>query len=517
MRTNMKREYAAVPKGGSQPRSQFDIGARHLTSMYGGFLVPFYWNWVFPGDVVRGNYSAFVRGSSPLEFPVFDNLHLTIHSFFVPLRICWDNARKFMGEQDSPGDSIDYTLPYLSSTTNIDTNNLTAYGSYSGLMRYLGVPARTSAQGGINGTEVGAFPFRAYNQIHHHEYRDQNQVTATVLNTDDGPDNVADYQVEARGKRHDYFTSLLSAPQKGDAVPVSMDTRVNLGPGLEPTVMRESDGLYYELDSGAAQVDISATTGTAAAALHTELLITDLRNAAAIQQFLERDNRYGSRFDEVIYAHYGVEFNEPRYRPVYLGGGSGQIQSTPIANQSGSTGELGDLAAIATGTLSGAGFTYAVDEPGLIMAIASITADLTYSQGLEYKHRLQTRYDLMWPEFQGIGDRAVDTSEIYYQNNATDDVVLGYTPRYEEFRTSVNRTSMMFDPVHYSGDLGVMHLQEEFTSAPVLGSIFIAASKTPFARIMRTTIEHHFLADFDADIKVARQLSVSGIPGIGRL
>ena len=122
MPSNMRREYAAVPKGAKVNRSSFDLGRRHLTTHHGGWLVPVFWEWAFPGDVWRANFQAFVRASSPLDFPIMDNLKLTIHSYFCPLRVVWANARKFFGEQDDPGDSISYTIPRVGSNASRATD-----------------------------------------------------------------------------------------------------------------------------------------------------------------------------------------------------------------------------------------------------------------------------------------------------------------------------------------------------------------------------------------------------------
>ena len=512
----MKREYAAVPKGGSAKRSLFDLSRRHLTTMDGTYLVPIFWGWLFPGDIAKcRRYSAFLRMSSPLEFPLFDNLKLTIHTYFCPIRQLWDNFKYFMGEQEDPGDSTDYTLPEVgNSTTDTSAGSKTGF---AGLMRYLGVPVRTAGAGGIAEADVGAVPFRAYCHIFNWHYRDQQQVDSAVFNTGDGPDGAyhSVYVLRKRGKRHDRFTSLLPSPQKGDSIDIRGDVRHDVGDGLYPSVYSTVNDAYRLLDAGLAQVDASTAAGTEANAMYVYETINDFRNAVALQQFLERDNRYGTRYDEVILSHFGVEYNSERIAPVYLGGGSGYIQTTTIPNNSGSAGNLGDLAAIATGTLEGGGFTYAVDEPGIYMAIANVSADISYSQGLEKKHRYRTRYDLFWPEFTRIGDQACITAELYYQNNATDDVVFGYEPRYEELRTEVNRTSHEFDPKDPL-PLDVMHLQEELGSAPVLGETWVS-DQTPYDRILQVTTQNHFLADFHMDLKVARAMPTIGVPGLARL
>ena len=45
------------------------------------------------------------------------------------------------------------------------------------------------------------------------------------MNTDDGPDSIANYAILNRGKRHDYFTSCLPWPQKGPAVNLPLGTQ----------------------------------------------------------------------------------------------------------------------------------------------------------------------------------------------------------------------------------------------------------------------------------------------------
>ena len=161
MPSAMKREYASLPKGASVNRSRFDLGRRHLTTFHGGWLVPINWFWVFPADVVSANFQAFIRASSPLDFPLMDNLKLTIHSYFVPLRIVWDNWEKFNGAQDNPADSIDYTCPTMTSTTG------TGYAEES-LHDYLGIPTK------VPDLVHDSFWHRAYNLIWNEWFRDQN-------------------------------------------------------------------------------------------------------------------------------------------------------------------------------------------------------------------------------------------------------------------------------------------------------------------------------------------------------
>lgn len=511
-RSNMQQEYASIPRGGQLRRNLFKIRKRHLTTQHGGILVPIYWNWFYPGEVISGNYQAFLRASAPLEFPLFDSLRLTIHTFFCPLRIVWDNARKFFGERENPADSISYVMPKLGTNAAYDNLNLARPQL---LTRYLEIPSRSAAQGGIDTTEIGAAPFRVYETIYDWHYRDANQQDQLDPPTDDGPDNAHTYQCQYRGKRFDRFTAALPAPQKGDAVPVNMPLRSDESPGNDLGIYSDSVSAYRKLDTTGAALHIDAAASSESSNMHVELLIADLRNAVAIQQLLERDNRYGNRYGDVLEAQYGTEFNDIRIAPVYCGGGTGYISSNTIANTNQGSGDLGDLAAIATGVLDGGNFTYAVDEPGILMAIANVSADLSYSQGLHKKHTLNTRYDHYIPALDGIGDQSILTKELYYQNNATDDVVFGYEPRNEHRRTDTPWVSALFDP-NDAATLEVMHLQEDLGAAPVLGDTWIKDT-TPYARMLQTALGHHFLSDYNINWNVSSPMPRYGIPGLGRL
>ena len=514
MPSAMRKEYASLPKGGNVQRSRFDIGRKHITTMDGNYLVPIHWDWVWPSDVITGDYDVFLRASAPLEFPLFDDIKITVHTFFCALRNLWDNGRAFMGERyPDPDSSIDYTIPEYGNSSNRATD---ATSLDNQLLRYLEVPIQTAAQGGVDEADVSAIPFRGYYEIFDWHYRDARQQNSLNCPKDDGPDSTTTYTLQTRGKRHDYFTSLLASPQSGDSVTIGGNIAADVGtggtPGINATSLTSPPRL---LDHDASFVNVSSTAATDAQLMYPDTTINELRNAAILQQFLERENRYGVRYDEQLYAVYGSEFNDVRIAPVYLGGGSGYISTTSIPNNSGSTGELGDLAAIATGSLRGGNFTYAVDEPGIVMAIANVSADISYHQGLPKKHSIRTRYDTMIPLFAGVGDEAVEMKELYYQNDVNDETVMGYNPRMEWARTSYNRVSGEFDPNDPS-TLEVMHLAEDLGSQPVLGDTWIKQS-TPFDRILRTVLQHHFLCDFRINWKVARQLPVHGVPGITRL
>ena len=136
---------------------------------------------------------------------------------------------------------------------------------------------------------------------------------------------------------------------------------------------------------------------------------------------MERDARSGTRYVETILAHYGVTVPDFRLqRPEFLGGGSSPVNVSPVANTSDTaTRNQGELAAI--GTVSGRhGFTKSFVEHGVLIGLANVRSDITYSQGIERDWRKSTRYEFYYPVLSQIGEQAVTNSELYFQGNSND-------------------------------------------------------------------------------------------------
>ena len=116
------------------PRAHFDRGHRHMTTIDFDTLYPVYHDEVYPGDTFSMNTFMFARLATP-KWPIMDNTFVDIHYFFCPMRLLWTNARKFWGEQEDPGDSIDFTIPTIAATAS------TGYGELS-LPDYFGLPTK---------------------------------------------------------------------------------------------------------------------------------------------------------------------------------------------------------------------------------------------------------------------------------------------------------------------------------------------------------------------------------------
>ena len=177
----------------------------------------------------------------------------------------------------------------------------------------------------------------------------------------------------------------------------------------------------------------------------TAATILQLRQAAQIQKILELDARAGTRFPEMIYATYGVVFDDVSYRPEYLGGASTYIDvsQVPQTSNDGVNGEVGKLSAYGTLALHNAGFVKSFTEPGYVIGLVSARADITYQQGLDRCWSRSTRYDYLHPLLQSIGDQATLTKEVYCQSDTQDtgstgtpdnERVFNYQERYAELK-----------------------------------------------------------------------------------
>ena len=189
--------------------------------------------------------------------------------------------------------------------------------------------------------------------------------------------------------------------------------------GTPSSFTSAGDSQYYVMTNS--QNSVSKTTVPASLSSNVEGVYADLTSATAytinslrqafqIQRLYERDARGGTRYTEILRAHFGVVSPDARLqRPEYLGGSSSPININPVQQTSAtdSTSPQGNLAAFGLTSSKIHGFTKSFVEHGYIIGLVNVRADLTYQQGLQRLWSRQTRFDFYWPALAHLGEQAV--------------------------------------------------------------------------------------------------------------
>lgn len=537
MKSVMKHDFSRIPST-SIERSTFDRSHGVKTCFDEGYLVPIYVDEVLPGDTFKLDANLLVK-IMPTVSDFFDNVFLDVHWFYCPSRLLWTNFTKMMGERVNPNDSIDYTVPQIVSpnSTTVESENGFDFGS---LADYLGVPPKVRA------LSVNALPFRMYAKVWDDWYRDenlQNSIIQSSADLGDGVGTIAWNTLRKRGKRHDYFTSCLPWPQKGEGVeiplggsaPVDGTVGLNFVGTFSETALKGqklSGGESSVYPSGSPNNKLSATLdATADLSEATAVTINSLRMAFQIQRLLEADARGGTRYVEIIRNHFKTICPDARLqRSEYLGGNTLPIVWDKISNTYGETNLQPAIAHYPLGyrvlygnTFGKSGFVKSFTEHGYVMCLVSVRADLNYQQGLNRLWSRKGRYDFYWPTLAHLGEQAVLNKEIYAQGNRRDsegnlidDKVFGYQERYAEYRYHPSMITGQLRSMYQSGDdttLDFMHLAQKFTELPVLNSSFIEENP-PLSRVLSVPNEPHIFLDGYISCICTRPMPTYSVPGL---
>ncbi len=553
MNRNVESHFALNPTRIDMSRSTFDRSASVKTSFNVGDIVPFFLEEVLPGDTFDVRTSKVVRMQTLLT-PMMDNIYLDSYYFFVPNRLVWKHWKEFNGENTESAwlPETEYSVPQITSPAS--------GWSVGTLADYFGLPT------GVENLSVSALPFRSYALVMNEWFRDQNLQDPLVVPVDDATVagvNSGNFVTDcAKGgkpyiaaKYHDYFTSCLPSPQKGNDVTISVASQGDLPVVTKSTKVPNSVDeplkfdyfsatdnsfpLYAASDQNAGYSTLAAyagedvnKSGKSKYSLYPTNLwalnpgnaivatINQLRMAFQIQKLYERDARGGTRYIEVLKSHFGVTSPDARLqRPEYLGGNRVPINVNQVIQQSGTGAGAdtpqGTVVGMSQTTDSNHDFIKSFTEHGYIIGVMVARYDHTYQQGIERHWSRKTRFDYYWPVFANIGEQAVLNKEIFAQGSAKDNEVFGYQEAWSDYRYKPNRVTGEMRSA-YQQSLDVWHLADDYNSLPSLSDSWIREDKNTVDRVLavKSTVSNQLFADIFVQNRATRPMPMYSIPGL---
>lgn len=493
-------------------KSVFDLSYAKIFTCDMGNLIPVLCDIAVPGDYWKIGCEAVVR-FMPLVAPILHQIDLYYHVFFVPNRLMWNAETN--DETSDTGTWEDYIT---SGETGTDASSIPEWSpadstSENTLWDYMGMPLIADPDGYL----PHCFPQRAYNITVNEFYRDENLQTAIALDNDD---------IINRCWEKDYFTSALTAQQKGTApsLPLSGTTNAEWasasfdshGSSLDMVGYRSDvDNTPYMAGLTSANARFNAENMFEANTVDfsdaTTFDVADLRLAFQIQKWMERNARAGTRYVEYLRSHYNVSPRDDRLqRPEYIGGTKARvILSEVLQTSETNTTPQGTLAGHGLGVVSAYCGKYHVKEHGVIIGIMSIMPKPVYSsQGINRQWRYQSRYEFYSPEFANLSEQPIERGELFATTgaSATSEQTFGYQGRFDELRT---KTNMIVGEMRSTYDY--WHLARQLTSA-TLNSAFVEC--TPRKDIFAAPSEPGLLVQFGNLIKAWRPIPVQAEPGL---
>lgn len=459
-----------------------------------GQIIPTLFLECYPGDTFKLGSEVVVR-FMPMVAPILHEVNVIENYFFVPYRLLsdsnfdWDTF--ITGGKDGDGklNGVVQVLPRWDVSSG-------KYGVGS-LWDYFCFPLTKPVASCL----PYDFPRRAYNLIYNQYFRDENLMPEVALSNED---------ILYRCWKKDYFTSALVSQQRGQAPALPGDIMYLGADGNYHSVYMST--IFNTQQQSPAQL---ATTGGSVATrkqldgnygpftrlvtgsdlvkddvqkiVYTGADVADMRLSFQIQRWMERNNRGGYRYTEVIRSHFGTApADERMQRAEYIGGVIAPIIVSEVLQTSQTVGSSQSIQPSVQGNMAGHGISanaqyigkYRVREHGCIIGVMSIMPKPMYmSQGVDRQFLRRSRFDFYWPEFANLSEQAIENVELFSQGTNDDFGIFGFQGRFNELRWQGDKVCGLMRLDQNNGGFAFWHLGRLFANAPQLNGAFMKADQ----------------------------------------
>lgn len=455
-------------------RNTFPLDHNHIFTMNIGDLVPAYFNYCVPGDVITIK-TDFMAKFSPLVSPAFARMKVKTEHFFVPFSQLFTNYQEvlmnYKGEsqtvvQDGVSTTETYTeFPYISADdisrwnnkigtytgTDAQLKDLSRYDFYgldlgihkrrcNSLLDYMGLPLpfttfryRSAAGSAGNNPnpqwlDLTGLTAAQCQDTNNYYYGLVAQVRAVsgmpgnvMLKRDTTANPFVDFKINTLWARayQKVYSDWYRNPLMTDPVDIYENT-------VYKTYANNADyNRYYNslffLQKRNYRKDyfntaaVDPTLGPSSVNIPTT--VVELSKAKALQRILDKKAVAGNRFYDWLKFTWNVfADNYEIDRSVYLGGSTQNVQISEVLQTSESSDDsaLGSRAGEANLYGVGSGSKFVAPDYGVILTIVSLIPEIDYMCGVNRLLTKTTWEDFPMPELAQIGMQQINQTELKY-------------------------------------------------------------------------------------------------------
>lgn len=469
-------------------RNGFDLSFKKNFTAKAGELLPVMVKEVLPGDTFKINLKAFTR-TQPVNTAAFARIREYYDFFFVPYDLLWNKSNTVLTQMyDNPQHAVSLNptqnfvlngeMPFTTTSSVskylYNLNNGPAYSDYKSnyfgysrasgsvkLLEYLGygnfetyLADDWSTAPLMADLNFNLFGLLAYQKIYSDFYRDSQweRISPSTFNVDylDGSNMLfsqfsdnADFcqgynffDLRYCNWQKDLFHGVLPHQQYGETAVASITPNVT---GKLTLSNFSTVGTTPTTASGTATKNLPAfdTVG--------DLSILVLRQAEFLQKWKEITQSGNKDYKDQLEKHWGVSVGDGFSELcTYLGGVSSSIDINEVVNTNITGSAAADIAGKGVGVSNGEINFNSNGRYGLIMCIYHCLPLLDYTTDMLDPAFLKVNStDYAIPEFDRVGMQSMPLVQLMNplrsMANASG-LILGYVPRYIDYKTSVDQS-----------------------------------------------------------------------------